>query len=72
MRSYDAGKRDELRGSDTDPSRGDMAAMTPRHPPKGKQVGKRQKTDAAYDRIQAGKQKGKGPRNGPSRALSYF
>ena len=63
-KSYDAAKSDFLRGTDTDPSRGDMAMDTPRHPKV-----KKSKSESAQDRLQASKAKRK---DHQSRALSYF
>ena len=49
-KTYDAAKQDIYQGSDTVPSRGDMAMDTPRHP---KKVGKHLKSEQAADRAAA-------------------
>ena len=67
-KSYDASKSDFLRATDTDPSRGDMAAMTPRHPPKGKGLRKGKSEQAAARAEATRDQRDKHQ----SRALSYF
>lgn len=65
-KTYDAAKQDIYQGSDTVPSRGDMAMDTPRHP---KKTGKHLKSEQAADRAAASKAKRK---DHQSRALSYF
>ena len=65
-KTYDAAKQDIYQGSDTVPSRGDMAMDTPRHP---KNTGKHLKSEQAADRAASSKAKRK---DHQSRALSYF
>ena len=67
MKTFDASKMDIYRGSDTDPSRGDMGMMTPRHPMK--KAGRKGKSENAEARAEASRGKRKAHE---SRALSYF
>ena len=62
----DAAKMDAYTGTDYQPSRGDMAMMTPRHPPK---PGKKGKSENAEARAEASRGKRK---DHQSKALSYF
>jgi len=67
-RTFDISKLDTFNGSDTDPSRGDMAAMTLRHPPKGKGL-RKGKSEQAAARAEATRDQRD---RHQSRALSYF
>ena len=67
MKTADISKMEIYQGSDTMPSRGDMATMTPRHPPK--QMGKHRKSEQAQARAEQARGKRK---DHQSKALSYF